>query len=106
MYCGRAVEQAPIRTLFATPRHRYTEGLIKAIPRIRPERLDRLPVIPGSVPDLARLPPGCRFAERCDYASQGCHDNDPEPRLLDRSRVACFHPANDDQRADSGEASE
>ncbi len=92
MYCGQIVEQAPVKVLFETPRHRYTEGLIAAIPRIRPQRLTRLPVIPGTVPDLAALPAGCRFAERCGFADETCAQRQPALETLGPSRVACFHP--------------
>ena len=98
MYCGQVVEQAPVGVLFKAPRHRYTEGLIAAIPRIRPRRLTRLPVIPGTVPDLAELPPGCRFAERCGFADETCTQRKPVLETLGPSRVACFHPA-DEQTA-------
>jgi len=93
MYCGRVVEQAPTSVLFETPRHRYTEGLIAAIPKVRPQRLARLPVIPGTVPDLAELPPGCRFAARCGYADETCKQRQPPLETMGSSRVACFHPA-------------
>ncbi|MBL37160.1 MAG: peptide ABC transporter ATP-binding protein [Xanthomonadales bacterium] len=93
MYCGQVVEQAPTRVLFETPRHRYTEGLIAAIPKVRPQRLARLPVIPGTVPELAELPRGCRFAARCGFADETCISRQPALETLGRSRVACFHPA-------------
>jgi len=93
MYCGQVVEQAPVSVLFETPRHRYTEGLIAAIPKIRPQRLARLPVIPGTVPDPAELPAGCRFAARCGFADETCTQSQPTLEAVDSSRVACFHPA-------------
>lgn len=64
MYAGQIVEQTDVQTLFAEPRHPYTQGLIGSIPvlGIIKESLD---VIPGSVPNLINLPPGCRFAPRC-----------------------------------------
>jgi len=93
MYAGQVVEQARTPVLFKTPRHRYTEGLLASVPRIRPSRLPRLPVIPGTVPPLDALPPGCRFAARCAHADAECRDRVPAMRELDQSRVACFHPA-------------
>ncbi|MDT8409288.1 MAG: ABC transporter ATP-binding protein [Wenzhouxiangellaceae bacterium] len=93
MYCGRVVEQAPVDALFRAPRHRYTQGLIEAIPRIRRRRLERLPVIPGMVPDLSALPPGCRFSARCGHASDRCRAEQPALESHGASRVACFHPA-------------
>jgi len=65
MYAGRIVEQSDVRTLFAKPLHPYTQGLIASIPILGTVK-DRLEVIPGSVPNLVNLPPGCRFASRCE----------------------------------------
>jgi oligopeptide/dipeptide ABC transporter ATP-binding protein len=64
MYAGRIVEQADVRTLFAQPVHPYTKGLMASIPVLGVVK-DELEVIPGSVPNLVNLPPGCRFAPRC-----------------------------------------
>ena len=64
MYAGEIVEQAEVNTLFDEPLHPYTQGLIGSIP-ILGEIKERLEVIPGSVPNLVNLPPGCRFAPRC-----------------------------------------
>jgi len=64
MYAGEIVEQTDVNTLFDEPMHPYTQGLIGSIP-ILGEIKERLDVIPGSVPNLVNLPPGCRFAPRC-----------------------------------------
>ncbi len=64
MYAGQIVEQADVNALFETPLHPYTQGLLESIP-VLGEFKDRLAVIPGSVPNLINLPPGCRFASRC-----------------------------------------
>src|SRR4029079_5418717 len=64
MYAGEIVEQTDVRTLFAEPRHPYTRGLIGAVP-VPGRILDELASIPGNVPNLIQLPPGCRFAPRC-----------------------------------------
>jgi len=69
MYAGRIVEQAAVQTLFDTPLHPYTQGLIGSIP-VLGKILERLAVIPGSVPNLIDLPPGCRFAPRCQARLQ------------------------------------
>ena len=69
MYAGEIVEQAEVQTLFDQPLHPYTRGLIGSIP-ILGEIKDRLEVIPGSVPNLVNLPPGCRFAPRCQARLQ------------------------------------
>jgi oligopeptide/dipeptide ABC transporter ATP-binding protein len=71
MYGGRIVEQAPVRELFASPRHPYTIGLLESIPRMA-ERADRLRVIPGTVPPPVALPPGCTFHPRCPFRNERC----------------------------------
>jgi oligopeptide/dipeptide ABC transporter ATP-binding protein len=94
MYCGVIVEAAPTLQLFRRPRHPYTEGLLNSMPRIRAEKLAELPVIPGRVPELHRLPPGCRFAERCPKATDHCRAVDPALTTSpDGSQVACHYPA-------------
>jgi oligopeptide/dipeptide ABC transporter ATP-binding protein len=64
MYAGQIVEQTDVKTLFADAKHPYTQGLIGSIPVLGVVK-DQLEVIPGSVPNLVNLPPGCRFAPRC-----------------------------------------
>lgn len=93
MYCGKVVEVATTEELFSNPRHPYTRGLLDSIPRVREEKLAKLPIIEGMVPDLANLPTGCRFADRCPAADEGCRSK--EPTLEDAqggTKVACFHP--------------
>lgn len=94
MYCGRLVEEAPIEKLFATPKHHYTAGLMGSIPRIRDEKLEHLPTIQGTVPDLLHLPDGCRFRDRCPAATERCAETLPELEIDDthRQHVACFNP--------------
>jgi len=70
MYCGRVVEEAPVAALFADPRHPYTRGLLASVPRHGAR--GRLASIPGSVPPLSALPPGCAFAPRCGHAMPQC----------------------------------
>jgi oligopeptide/dipeptide ABC transporter ATP-binding protein len=65
MYAGRIVEQSDVRTVFSKPLHPYTRGLLASIPVLGVVR-DRLDVIRGTVPNLINLPPGCKFAPRCD----------------------------------------
>ena len=79
MYAGRIVETAPAIDLLRAPRHPYTTGLLRSIPRLG-ARAERLYSIPGSVPSAARLPAGCKFAPRCDRAQPPCSQN-PEPQL-------------------------
>jgi oligopeptide/dipeptide ABC transporter ATP-binding protein len=64
MYAGQIVEQSSVQTLFAEPKHPYTQGLIGSIPVLGVVK-DALDVIPGTVPNLVNLPEGCRFAPRC-----------------------------------------
>lgn len=84
MYAGRIVEEADTETLFRDPQHPYTQGLIASIPILGRVR-DRLEVIPGSVPNLIDLPPGCRFAARCksrvEYNLSICTELEPELQL-------------------------
>jgi oligopeptide/dipeptide ABC transporter ATP-binding protein len=71
MYAGQIVESAPVAALFARPAHPYTAGLLACVPRLDGP-LRRLVPIPGAPPDLARPPPGCRFAPRCPLAVDAC----------------------------------
>jgi oligopeptide/dipeptide ABC transporter ATP-binding protein len=92
MYAGRIVERAPAEALFDAPLHPYTRGLIATLPD--PERrVERLPVIPGSVPDPGAVP-GCRFADRCARALLSCRDAEPAlEQLAPGHFVACFRAA-------------
>ena len=77
MYAGRIVERAGARAIFEKPLHPYTKGLIETVPIIG-RRVRRLPAIPGVVPDLMRLPSGCRFSDRCALADRACREAEPE----------------------------
>lgn len=96
MYCGNIVETGTVDQLFENPRHPYTRGLLNSIPRLRDERLETLPIIPGMVPDLLHLPQGCRFADRCNHAQADCRESNPKLVIDDDKLggVACFHPLN------------
>ncbi len=74
MYAGKIVEEAPVRELFANPRHPYTEGLLRAVPKLGSKRAGRarLQTIEGVVPNPLELPPGCRFAPRCVQRQAQC----------------------------------
>ena len=92
MYAGKVVEEAPVRELFANPRHPYTQGLIRSIPRLDRPRVGktRLEAIPGTVPSLLSPPPGCRFAPRCRYVTDACRAAEPALReVAPGHRVAC-----------------
>lgn len=91
MYAGRVVETAPVRELFAAPRHPYTEGLLRSLTRHDRVR-DRLTAIDGQVPSLGDLPAGCAFAPRCERASARCARSEPAVEA-DRMRgLACHNP--------------
>ena len=77
MYAGKIVEEAPVEVLFGNPSHPYTQGLIASVPKLG-SGVKVLPSIPGSVPDLAAMPEGCRFAPRCKYATDKCRKENPE----------------------------
>jgi peptide/nickel transport system ATP-binding protein len=76
MYAGKVVEEAPVNDLFESPKHPYTQGLLASIPVLGEVR-DKLAVIPGSVPSLRNLPPGCRFAGRCPFVMDICRVEEP-----------------------------
>ncbi|MBN8941726.1 MAG: ABC transporter ATP-binding protein [Rhizobiales bacterium] len=93
MYAGRVVEEASVDQLFGNPRHPYTQGLIRSIPRIDTAALNkpRLEAIGGSVPNLLNPPPGCRFASRCRFALPVCTETMPLLREMEPGhQVACI----------------
>ncbi len=77
MYAGKVFEQAPTKELFARPANPYTKGLLKSVPDPAHEQGTELYQIPGLPPDVANLPPGCPFAERCERAEIICHNEFP-----------------------------
>jgi peptide/nickel transport system ATP-binding protein len=91
MYAGKVVEEAPVGELFSRPRHPYTRGLIRSIPRIdRAGRKERLAAIAGIVPSLLEPAPGCRFAARCEFAMPVCTAATPPlRRVATDHEVAC-----------------
>jgi oligopeptide/dipeptide ABC transporter ATP-binding protein len=94
MYAGRIVEEADTQLLFGKPLHPYTQGLIASIPVLGKIK-DRLDVIPGSVPDLIHLPPGCSFAPRCrprfDRRLGICVEDEPDLiPVLPNHKVRCW----------------
>jgi oligopeptide/dipeptide ABC transporter ATP-binding protein len=90
MYAGRVVERADVASLFRAPRHPYTDGLLRSIPRLT-DTAPRLSQIRGSVPSLTTFPPGCRFHPRCDEAQAICKNLvPPEIPLASGHAVACW----------------
>ena len=90
MYAGKIVEEAPVEVLFGNPSHPYTQGLIASVPKLG-SGVKVLPSIPGSVPDLASMPEGCRFAPRCKYATDKCRAKEPELVTIgENQRCRCW----------------
>ncbi len=90
MYAGRPVEFAGLHSVFTQPRHPYTWGLLRSIPRLAEETRQRLEPIEGQPPDLRNLPAGCRFAGRCPEVTERCWVESPEMRELTPGHsVAC-----------------
>jgi peptide/nickel transport system ATP-binding protein len=90
MYAGQIVEYTDVNTLFEEQLHPYTEGLLAAIPVLGEVR-ESLAVIPGSVPNLINLPPGCKFAPRCPYVKEMCVQAVPPLVEVEPGhRVRCF----------------
>ena len=92
MYAGKVVEEAPVASLFASPLHPYTQGLIRSIPRVDTAAIEkkRLEAIAGVVPSLLDPPPGCRFAARCKFARAECTTETPPLREIKAGhKVAC-----------------
>src|SRR5687767_6432197 len=91
MYAGKVVEEAPVGELFRDPRHPYTQGLIRSIPRIdtAATRKTRLEAIRGVVPSLVEPAPGCRFAPRCKFARDDCRETPPLREVAPGHKVAC-----------------
>jgi peptide/nickel transport system ATP-binding protein len=89
MYAGQVDEFGPTRTVFDRPLHPYTQGLLEAFPSIRGPKVP-LKGIPGSPPDLAALPAGCRFHPRCPYAVDRCAQVEPDLYELDEALVRCL----------------
>lgn len=93
MYAGKIVEEAPVREIFAHPRHPYTVGLMESIPKIEleGEKRKHLKTIDGTVPDLAHLPPGCSFYDRCKDRMDICTTHFPKTAVVGPEHTtACY----------------
>jgi peptide/nickel transport system ATP-binding protein/oligopeptide transport system ATP-binding protein len=91
MYAGRIVEEGPTFAIFADPRHPYTIGLSRSIPRLDDPKDKRLVPIPGAPPSLAHLPPGCPFHPRCPHAIAVCKETYPETRSVGAEHAVRCH---------------
>lgn len=85
MYTGRVVEQGKTEEIFENPKHPYTEGLIKSMPKFGQQE-ERLNAISGQVPDPSEMPKGCKFAPRCPYAMDICREEEPPMAKEDNGR--------------------
>ena len=91
MYAGKIVETAAAKTLYEQPRHPYTLGLLKSVPRLDQERKTKLEVIEGSPPDLINMPPGCSFYPRCTFRVDRCAQEVPPLQAVgDKHKAACW----------------
>ena len=92
MYAGRIVEYTDVRSIFASPKHPYTQGLLQSIPRLDEHhgRKERLEAIPGLVPSLLNLPKGCKFSNRCKYVFDRCVEEPPLIETVPRHLVRCW----------------
>jgi len=94
MYAGRIIERASAAELYATPRHPYTLGLLRSVPRLDEPRRARLAPIEGQPPDVTRLPPGCAFAPRCSYKVERCAETVPPLEVFSPAHLsACWEVA-------------
>ncbi|MDD6691827.1 MAG: ABC transporter ATP-binding protein [Lachnospiraceae bacterium] len=96
MYLGRIVETGEGQEVFHHPAHPYAQLLIQAVPSMDPKKRGQITVPDGEVPSAIDLPEGCRFAERCPYATQKCRSREPEllqvPGGAPGHLAACWHP--------------
>jgi peptide/nickel transport system ATP-binding protein len=91
MYLGKIVEMAPKRSLFAGPRHPYTQALLSAVPIPEPGvRRERI-LLRGDLPSPISPPPGCRFHTRCPYVFDRCRTEEPELRNVGSAHLAACH---------------
>ena len=101
MYCGEVVELAPVAAIFQKGgySHPYTEGLLESIPRLDTLPGTQLEAIPGAVPHPLNLPPGCKFAPRCKYATDRCREREPELAEIEPGhRIRCYYPSKEARR--------
>ena len=91
MYAGTLVETAPVKVLFREPKHPYTLGLMRSVPRLDSSTGEQLAAIEGLPPDLIELPPACPFSPRCEYVMERCWNERPLLRQVGLDhQMACF----------------
>ncbi len=96
MYAGKIVEQGTVREIYYNPKHPYTEGLLKSVPKLGSK--SALYAISGQPPDLANLPPGCAFAPRCPCAFERCYTEEPADVVFaDGHRSRCWLSVQEEQ---------
>jgi oligopeptide/dipeptide ABC transporter ATP-binding protein len=91
MYLGRLMEMAPVRDLYSSPQHPYTQALLSAIPIPNPELHRERILLEGDVPSPINPPPGCRFSTRCRFAQSQCREVEPEWRQVGTSGFVACH---------------
>jgi peptide/nickel transport system ATP-binding protein len=91
MYLGQIAELAPADELYRDPKHPYTEALLSAIPKVRPDEKKTRIVLPGDVPNPANPPSGCTFNPRCRYAQDVCKVERPPLREISPGHFAACH---------------
>lgn len=95
MYAGKIAEMGKVDDIFYKTRHPYTKGLLNSIPYFQ-KRNEELKTIPGLIPDLLKLPTGCRFQDRCERVNNKCKQHEPELILTGESQGhSCFFPLNE-----------
>jgi oligopeptide/dipeptide ABC transporter ATP-binding protein len=90
MYAGRIVERGPTEKVLLNPRHPYTRGLLKSVPRLDRPRQETLPAIDGMPPNPMDLPPGCPFQPRCPYALPKCVEPQTLRDVAPNQMAACW----------------
>jgi peptide/nickel transport system ATP-binding protein len=95
MYAGKIIERGTARELYADPRHPYTLGLLRSVPRLDEPKREKLLPIQGQPPDLMHLPRGCAFAPRCAYAVERCSTEIPPLEVVSGSRLSACWVARD-----------
>jgi oligopeptide/dipeptide ABC transporter ATP-binding protein len=88
MYAGRVVEEGPVDQIFQSPQHPYTWSLLQSVPRVDAEIAERLVSIKGLPPDMAHMPPGCKFHPRCRFKVDRCMEEEPTLDQVGPNQVA------------------